>query len=70
MQEMRAEELTAKAMTVSEEADIAQAKKEELWHKAMKAGENADETSDRGYMAATKAAGECVQFVLYLEDMW
>lgn len=54
---MRAEELSAKAKTVSDEADIAQAKKEELWHKAMQTGEKADKTSDQGYMKATEAAG-------------
>lgn len=59
-QEMRAEELTEKAKTISDEADIAQAKKEELWHKAMKAGEGADKTSDKGYMEATKAAGDAL----------
>jgi hypothetical protein len=54
---MRAEELTAKAKTVSDEADIAQARKEELWHQAMKSGQSADKTSDEGYMKATEAAG-------------
>lgn len=37
---------------------MSQAKKEELWHAAKKAGEGADKTTDRGYLDATKAIGE------------
>lgn len=56
-QDARAEELSRKAKTVNNEADIAQARKEELWAKAKGAGEGADETSDRGYVKATEAVG-------------
>ena len=35
-----------------------QARKEEAWKAAMKAGEGGDKTSDRGYLDATKAVGE------------
>lgn len=59
MQDARAEELTAKAKTISDEADIAQAKKEQLWEAAKGAGEGADKTSDRGYVKATEAVGKC-----------
>jgi len=57
VQDARAEELTAKAKTISDEADIAQAKKEQLWEAAKGAGEGADKTSDRGYVKATEAVG-------------
>lgn len=56
-QDARAEELSRKAKTVSNEADIAQARKEELWAAAKGAGEGADKTSDRGYVKATEAVG-------------
>jgi len=55
--EARASELETEAKKTSNVADIAQAKKEELWNQAKRAGEGADKQSDRGYLDATKAVG-------------
>jgi hypothetical protein len=43
---------------MSDEANIAQARKEELWFKAMTAGKGAGRISDEGYMRMAEAAGE------------
>jgi hypothetical protein len=43
----------------SRSTSVLQAKKEEAWEAAKRAGEGGDKRSDRGYLDATKAVGEC-----------
>jgi hypothetical protein len=57
-QDMRAEELSVRAEAMSDEAEIAQARKEEFWFQAMTAGKGADKVSDEAYMRMAEAAGK------------
>jgi hypothetical protein len=46
-------------MSQSRSTSVLQAKKEEAWEAAKRAGEGGDKRSDRGYLDATKAVGGC-----------